>query len=86
MADIIDRLRDVSGFVQKEWGRVAASACLATEAAAEIERLRAALEEIAEMTKPEVRTGAKARPYAEQNIHFLARAALTAQPAEGENA
>ena len=51
------------------------------EAADEIERLRAALEEIAEMTKPEVRTGAKARPYAEQNIHFRARAALTAKPA-----
>ncbi len=51
---------------------------------AENAHLRAALEEIAEMTKPEVRTGAKARPYAEQNIHFRARAALTAQPAEGE--
>ena len=31
---LIERLRDVAGFVQKEHGRVAAASCLATEAAA----------------------------------------------------
>jgi len=41
--NIVSRLRDVSGFIQKEHGRVEAAACLATEAADEIERLRSAL-------------------------------------------
>lgn len=41
MSDIVERLRDVAGFIEKEYGRVASAACLATEAAAEIERLRA---------------------------------------------
>lgn len=40
MGDIVERLRDVAGFIEKEHGRVAAAACLATEAAEEIERLR----------------------------------------------
>ena len=47
MSDIVERLRDVAGFIEQEYGRVASAACLATEAAAEIERLRAALREIA---------------------------------------
>lgn len=38
--NIVSRLRDVSGFIQKEHGRVEAAASLATEAADEIERLR----------------------------------------------
>lgn len=59
-----------TGLVQDEHGN---SYCAKD---AHIKQLRAALEQIAEMTKPEVRTGAKARPYAEQNIHFIARAAL----------
>lgn len=41
--NIVSRLRDVSGFIQKEHGRVEAAASLATEAADEIERLRSAL-------------------------------------------
>lgn len=40
MNDIVDRLRDVAGFIQKEHGRVAAAACLATEAADLIQSLR----------------------------------------------
>lgn len=40
MSDIVDRLRDVAGFIQKEHGRVAAAACLATEAADVIQSLR----------------------------------------------
>jgi hypothetical protein len=38
---LIDRLHDVAGFVQKEYGRVEASACLATEAADRIAALEA---------------------------------------------
>lgn len=51
MESIVNRLRDVAGFIQKEHGRVAAAACLATEAAdkieqqsAQIERMRTVLE------------------------------------------
>lgn len=40
MNDIVDRLRDVAGFIQKEYGRVSAAACLATEAADLIKSLR----------------------------------------------
>ncbi len=40
MSDIVARLRDVAGFIQKEHGRVASAACLATEAADEINSLR----------------------------------------------
>ena len=45
MNDIIKRLHDVSGFIQKEYGRVAAAACLATEAADEIVKLRTEVEQ-----------------------------------------
>lgn len=37
---MIERLKDVAGFVQKEHGRVAAASCLATEAAAFLAALR----------------------------------------------
>ncbi len=37
---LIERLKDVAGFVQKEHGRVAAASCLATEAAAFLVALR----------------------------------------------
>lgn len=47
MTDIVERLRDVAGFIEAEHGRVASAACLATEAAYEIERLRAALSQAA---------------------------------------
>ena len=40
MNDIVARLRDVAGFIQKEHGRVASAACLATEAADLIQSLR----------------------------------------------
>lgn len=43
MSDLVERLRDVAGFIEKEHGRVAAAACLATEAAARIQQLEAAL-------------------------------------------
>ena len=43
MSDLVERLRDVAGFIQKEHGRVAAAACLATEAADRIEQLEAEL-------------------------------------------
>lgn len=46
MSDIVERLRDVAGFIEKEHGRVAAAACLATEAAARIQNLEAALRDI----------------------------------------
>jgi hypothetical protein len=39
MRSLVHRLRDVAAFIGKEHGRVAAAACLATEAADVIERM-----------------------------------------------
>lgn len=54
MTDIVERLRDVAGFIEQEYGRVASAACLATEAAAEIERLRAEVQTWVNHTKTAV--------------------------------
>jgi len=70
MTDIVKRLRILASVDN----------CQASiEAADEIERLRAALEEIASL-------GAQKRGSASYAMAAIARAALTAQPAEGEKA
>ncbi|MFM2005448.1 MAG: hypothetical protein RLZZ09_1103 [Pseudomonadota bacterium] len=88
MSDIVERLRaaalDKDNFPRMRTER-AATAADALEAAAEIERLRAALEEIASL-------GSQKRGSVSYAMAAIARAALeapqgridTAQPAEGD--
>ncbi len=47
MSDIVDRLKAAADIVEVAHGRVAGAACLETEAADEIERLQAVVDEYA---------------------------------------
>lgn len=95
MNDIIKRLHDVSGFIQKEYGRVAAAACLATEAADEIVKLRTEVEQnyidLEEYRRDVERLRAALLVISECQPHIyldylksIARAALDGQPAPGK--
>ena len=94
MSDLVKRLRLVTGFIRFETGdRIAAAACLSEEAAdaltaqaAEIERLRGAVEKAAEYHAEDAKEHEANRDYIAAEYHRTReqfyRAALNKEPTQ----